>query len=195
MTKARQLRMFWRSLDILLNRGHPLVQSLQQVVIIQGENNRFRNDIWGMTELIIDGHTFAEAMEALPDLFSLAEIDLVRAGEIGGNLEVIVRCIVENTSVLTKANQYKVFWYDLATLINTGVPLSQILRRAGIVFDKKSPQRLAIKTIIERLKEGHSLARAFEQSKVFSDLEIGLIADGDFWGNIKSALFRIFELC
>jgi len=196
MTKARQLRIFWKVLVNLLDRGYSLVQSLQQIVIIQGENNRFRNDIWGMTELLIAGNcTFAEAMETLPDLFSLVEIDLIRAGEIGGVLEISAKYIIENKGILTKANQYRVFWNDLATLINSEVPLLRVLRRAGMVFDEKSPQREAIRTIIECLKKGHSFGYAFKQSGVFSDLEVDLIYTGDQSGKIETALFQIAELC
>lgn len=193
MTRARQLREFWKALADLLDAGLPLVRTLNIIAKDQG-TGKFGDDIRSMTELIIEGSTFAEAASTLPEMFNDWELDLVRAGEVGGMIEVIANRISKTRGIITTADQLEHFWRSLSVHIVSGVPLLAALRKSSNVFDTGSPYRKAIDAVRASIKEGDTLAAPLDESKLFSALEVNMVDVGEETGSFDAMLMRIADL-
>ena len=87
--KRRDLIVFCFHLEQSLRAGVPVVESLQDLRA-GADNPRLREVCASMLEGIEGGMTLSEAMGAYPGVFSEVLINLVRAGEQTGNLNVIL---------------------------------------------------------------------------------------------------------
>ena len=87
--KRRDLIVFCFHLEQSLRAGVPVVESLQDLRA-GADNPRLREVCASMLEAIEGGMTLSEAMGAYPGVFSEVFINLVRAGEQTGNLNVIL---------------------------------------------------------------------------------------------------------
>ncbi|MBI3293000.1 MAG: type II secretion system F family protein [Elusimicrobia bacterium] len=87
--KSRDLVLFSRQLSTLVSAGVPLVQGLN-ILIEQTENPPFRKVIEAVREDIEAGLAIAESLKKHPEAFSELYISMVRAGEVGGILDVIL---------------------------------------------------------------------------------------------------------
>ena len=87
--KRRDLIVFCFHLEQSLRAGVPVVECLQDLRA-GADNPRLREVCASMLEAIEGGMTLSEAMDAHPGVFSEVFINLVRAGEQTGNLNVIL---------------------------------------------------------------------------------------------------------
>ncbi len=92
--KQKELMIFTRQLATLINAGLPLLQSLN-VLVKQEPNPNLRATIQGIAEGVQGGSTFSEALAAYPKLFNKLYVNMVKAGEIGGVLEVVLNRLAE----------------------------------------------------------------------------------------------------
>ncbi len=81
------------------------------------------------------------------------------------------------------------FTRTLSILVGAGVPLLEALRIAGEVVSNL-PMRHAILEAAAKVREGASLARALDQSRLFPPIVINLIASGEVSGNLEDMLER-----
>ncbi len=88
--KEKDLVVFARQLSTLVSAGVPIVQGLS-ILIRQIENEYFRNIVNRMREDIESGSAIAEAMEKHPSAFGELFVNMVKAGELGGILDVILQ--------------------------------------------------------------------------------------------------------
>lgn len=92
--KTKQLVTFTRSLSTLVNAGLPLMRAMR-VLQRQEKNVALRDAVAQMAESIESGSTFAEALAAHPKIFDRLFVNMVKAGEIGGVLDVVLSRLAE----------------------------------------------------------------------------------------------------
>lgn len=90
----KELMIFTRQLATLISAGLPLLQSLN-VLSKQEPNPNLRATITALGESVQGGSTFSEALSAYPKLFDRLFVNMVKAGEIGGVLEVVLNRLAE----------------------------------------------------------------------------------------------------
>jgi len=85
---------FWTKLVRLFNTGLPLVATLE---LIQKETDQpvIAETCRGLVADLIAGTTFAEAMEHFPTTFPPSVVLMIKAGEIGGCLEIAARSVAD----------------------------------------------------------------------------------------------------
>jgi type IV pilus assembly protein PilC len=92
--KPKQLVTFTRQLSTLVNAGLPLMRAMR-VLQRQEKNPALRDAVSQMAESIESGSTFAEALAAHPKIFDRLFVNMVKAGEIGGVLDVVLSRLAE----------------------------------------------------------------------------------------------------
>ena len=91
---AKQLCTFTRQLSTLQDAGLPILRSL---TILEGQSKPgpLKNSLTGVIEDIEGGSTLSEAMSKQPKAFDDLYVNMVKAGEAGGALEVILQRLAE----------------------------------------------------------------------------------------------------
>jgi type IV pilus assembly protein PilC len=92
--KPKVLTTFTRQLATLVDAGLPLLRGLR--VLEKQERNKTLKSILGELALAIEGgSTFSEALAQHPKVFNRLFVNMVKAGELGGVLEVVLRRLAE----------------------------------------------------------------------------------------------------
>ena len=92
--KPKVLTTFTRQLATLVDAGLPLLRGLR--VLEKQERNKTLKDILGELALSIEGgSTFSEALAQHPKIFNRLFVNMVKAGELGGVLEVVLKRLAE----------------------------------------------------------------------------------------------------
>jgi len=92
--KTKQLTTFTRQLATLVDAGLPLLRGLR--VLAKQEKNPVLKDTLGQLGLSIEGgSTFSEALAQHPKIFNRLFVSMVKAGELGGVLEVVLNRLAE----------------------------------------------------------------------------------------------------
>ncbi len=92
--KTKELTMFTRQLSILQDAGLPILRSLKLLAEMQ-KPGRLKNSLLDVCDEIEGGATLSEAMAKSPKAFNRLYCNMIRAGEAGGALEVILRRLAE----------------------------------------------------------------------------------------------------
>ena len=92
--KAKQLMVFTRQLATLVDAGLPLLRGLR-ILLKQEKHPALREALSGMGEAVESGGTFSEALGQYPKIFDRLFISMVRAGEAGGVLEIVLERLAE----------------------------------------------------------------------------------------------------
>jgi len=87
--KQKQIMIMTRQLATLIDAGLPLLRSLN-VLILQQKPCKLRDVLREVSADIQQGSTFAEALGKHPKAFDRLYVNMVRAGEVGGMLEVVL---------------------------------------------------------------------------------------------------------
>lgn len=92
--KTKHICAFTRQLSILQDAGLPILRSLRIL-----ENNqkpgKLKNALQDVCEEIEGGSTLSEAMAKSPKVFSRLYVNMIKAGEAGGALEVILQRLAD----------------------------------------------------------------------------------------------------
>ena len=116
--KPKVLTAFTRQLATLVDAGLPLLRGLR--VLEKQERNATLRGILGELALAIEGgSTFSEALAQHPKVFNRLFVNMVKAGELGGVLEVVLKRLAEFSE---KAQKIKgkvkaAMFYPIAVLI------------------------------------------------------------------------------
>jgi type IV pilus assembly protein PilC len=87
--KGKVLTAFTRQLATLVDAGLPLLRGLR--VLEKQEKNKTLKDIIGQLAMSIEGgSTFSEGLAQHPKVFNRLYVNMVKAGELGGVLEVVL---------------------------------------------------------------------------------------------------------
>ena len=92
--KTKVLTQFTRQLATLVNAGLPLMRGLE-VLKRQMKDAQMVEALNGISENISAGGTFSEALTAYPKIFDKLYVNMVKAGEAGGVLEVVLGRLAE----------------------------------------------------------------------------------------------------
>jgi type IV pilus assembly protein PilC len=116
--KPKVLTTFTRQLATLVDAGLPLLRGLR--VLEKQERNATLKSILGKLALSIEGgSTFSEGLAQHPKVFNRLFVNMVKAGELGGVLEVVLKRLAEFSE---KAQKIKgkvkaALFYPIAVLI------------------------------------------------------------------------------
>ncbi|MBN2407122.1 MAG: type II secretion system F family protein [Elusimicrobia bacterium] len=92
--KDKDLVIFSRQLATLVGAGVPIVQGLT-ILTEQIENPRFKEIADNIRDDIESGSAIADAMGKHPEAFSELFVNMIRAGELGGILDVILERLAD----------------------------------------------------------------------------------------------------
>jgi len=92
--KTKDLTTFTRQLATLVNAGLPLMRCIE-VLKKQNQIPALADCLNGISESIAGGATFSESLTAYPKIFDNLYINMVKAGEAGGVLEVVLNRLAE----------------------------------------------------------------------------------------------------
>jgi len=87
--KAEDLAVMTRQLAVLVHAGIPLVESLAALVE-QVEHERLKRVISEVRQRVNEGASLADALGAHPRVFSTLYVNMIRAGESSGALDVVL---------------------------------------------------------------------------------------------------------
>jgi type IV pilus assembly protein PilC len=87
--KTKQLVIMTRQLSTLIDAGLPLLRSIN-VLIAQQKASKLKDVLIEMSTDIQGGSTFSEGLAKHPKYFDRLFVNMVRAGEVGGMLEVVL---------------------------------------------------------------------------------------------------------
>ncbi len=92
--KTKVLTQFTRQLATLVNAGLPLMRGID-VLKRQMKDEQMLEALSGISDAIAAGGTFSEALTQYPKIFDHLYINMVKAGEAGGVLEVVLARLAE----------------------------------------------------------------------------------------------------
>jgi len=92
--KTRHLAAFTRQLSILQNAGLPILRSLR-ILENQSKSGRLKNSLLDTCEEIESGSTLSEALAKSPKAFDRLYVNMIKAGEAGGALEIILQRLAD----------------------------------------------------------------------------------------------------
>ena len=92
--KTKDLTTMTRQLAVLVDAGLPLMRGLN-VLQRQTKNPGLKEALQGMAASVEGGSTFSESLTAYPKIFNDLYVNMVKAGEAGGVLEVVLNRLAE----------------------------------------------------------------------------------------------------
>ncbi|WP_297056637.1 type II secretion system F family protein [Thermosulfurimonas sp.] len=125
---GKELTIFTRQLATMLESGLPLVQALE-ALSSQQKNPYFQEVIRKIKTSVEGGSSFAEALREFPKVFDELYIQMVNAGEAGGNLDSILkRLATYQEKILALKSKIKhAMMYPVVIILVTIVVLSIIM--------------------------------------------------------------------
>lgn len=94
--RPMELAAVTRQLATLTGAGFPLVSALE-TLMPQAKSRSLQQTLAKVKERVVEGGTFAQALEQFPGTFSPVYINMVRAGESSGTLELILERLADIT--------------------------------------------------------------------------------------------------
>ena len=92
--KPKSLMIFTRQLATLIDSGLPLLRSLT-VLEKQEPNLVLKATVSALAENVQGGSTFSESLAQHPKIFNKLYVNMVKAGELGGVLEIVLNRLAE----------------------------------------------------------------------------------------------------
>jgi type IV pilus assembly protein PilC len=92
--KPKILMIFTRQLATLIDSGLPLLRGLT-VLAKQEPNQVMRGTVNSLADSVQSGSTFSESLAQHPRIFNKLYVNMVKAGELGGVLEVVLTRLAE----------------------------------------------------------------------------------------------------
>ncbi len=121
--KPAVLAVFTRQLATLIDVGMPLLRGLR-ILEEQAENQALKQVITNVATTVESGGTLSEALAAHPRIFSPLYVNMIKAGEVGGILEVVLRRQAEfmEKALKIKGKIKAAIFYPAAVLVTaTGI--------------------------------------------------------------------------
>src|ERR1700742_1198406 len=114
----RILTIFTRQLATLIDAGLPLLRSLNTLAK-QERNPIMRSTMVSLAASVESGSTFSEALAQHPGIFNKLYVNMVKAGELGGVLELVLTRLAEfqEKSQKIKGKVVSAMIYPLVVLV------------------------------------------------------------------------------
>ena len=146
VVKKKDLTVFTRQLAILLDAGLPLIRSLRTLEK-QSKNAALKIVLGQTADTVEGGATFAESLAQNPKSFDKLYLNMVRAGEASGAMEIILdrlASFMEKASKIAgkvkSAMIYPIVILSLATLALIGMMIFIVPNFAKIFQDLLGPK-------------------------------------------------------
>jgi general secretion pathway protein F len=94
--KPVEVAMMTRQLATLIGAGFPLVSALDALAP-QTKSHAFKKILTQLKDAIVEGNSFAQALSKYPATFSSLYVNMVRAGETSGTLEIVLDRLADIT--------------------------------------------------------------------------------------------------
>jgi type IV pilus assembly protein PilC len=116
--KSKVLTTFTRQLATLVDAGLPLLRGMR-VLEKQERNPTLRKTIGELALSVEGGSTFSEALAQHPKIFNRLYVNMVKAGELGGVLEVVLNRLAEfqEKAQKIKGKVIAAMFYPVAVLV------------------------------------------------------------------------------
>ena len=121
--KPVEVAIIIRQLATLISAGFPLVSAIDALVP-QTKSYRLKTVLAQIKDAIVEGQSFAQALSQYPGVFSPLFINMVRAGETSGTLEIVLERLADITEKQQDLNNriqtalaYPVFMCIIGTLV------------------------------------------------------------------------------
>src|SRR4051812_28985987 len=135
--KTKHISLFTKQLSILQDAGLPILRSLR-ILENQQKPGRLKNALGDVCDEIEGGATLSEGMSKCPRVFSRLYINMIKAGEAGGALEVILRRlsgVLERSESLKRKVKGAMIYPIVVIMVACGI-LCFIMWKIVPVFDK-----------------------------------------------------------
>ena len=87
--KPSEMSMMTRQLATLIGAGFPLVTAFD-TLLPQAKSRKLKKMLSQVKDSIVEGNSFADALSRYPAVFSSVYVNMVRAGESSGTLDVVL---------------------------------------------------------------------------------------------------------
>jgi len=185
--KGKDLTLFTRQLSILQDAGLPILRSLKVLAEMQ-KPGRLKNSLLDVCDEIEGGSTLSEAMSKSPKAFDRLYCNMIRAGEAGGALEVILRRLsefMERSESLRRKVKGALVYPVVVVCVAVGI--------LTFIMLKIVPQFKKIFDDYE-IEGGSTLSEAMSKSpKAFDRLYCNMIRAGEAGGALEVILRRLSE--
>ena len=121
--KPSEVAMMTRQLATLIGAGFPLVSAID-ALIPQTKSHSFKKILTQIKDLIVEGSSFARALSKYPAAFSSLYVNMVRAGETSGTLEIVLERLADITEKqqalknrIQTALAYPIFMLVIGTIV------------------------------------------------------------------------------
>ncbi len=121
--KPVEVSMMTRQLSTLIGAGFPLVSALDALVP-QTKSHGFKKILAQTKNMIVEGNSFAQALSKYPGAFSPLYVNMVRAGESSGTLEIVLERLADITEKqqalknrIQTALAYPIFMMVIGTVV------------------------------------------------------------------------------
>jgi general secretion pathway protein F len=121
--KPAEIAMLTRQLATLISAGFPLVSALE-ALLPQTKSTRLKTVLAQVKDAIVEGQSFAQALSQYPKIFPPLFINMVRAGETSGTLEIVLERLADLTEKqqdlvnrIQTALAYPIFMCVIGTLV------------------------------------------------------------------------------
>jgi len=139
---GKGLSIFTRQLAILLQNGLSLIKSLE-VLVAQERNLAFKWVLSQQLDNIRTGNTFSEGLSRHPKEFDSLYMNMVRAGEASGTLDMALSRLSHYLnkarlirSKVTQASIYPIVVFSFSSLIVLGL-MTFVVPKFAAIFDKQ----------------------------------------------------------
>jgi type IV pilus assembly protein PilC len=165
--KPKILMIFTRQLATLIDSGLPLLRGLN-VLAKQERDKVLKSTIQKLVDSVQGGNTFSESLEQFPLIFNDLYVNMVKAGEIGGLLELVLTRLAEFQEKAAKiknkvaaAMVYPIMVMTMAIAI-MGFLLVFIVPKFEAIFhdmlgDRPLPEITTLVINVSRFVQGHWL--------------------------------------
>ena len=174
-----------------LDAGWPLLKALR--VISNLTEGAFKNALKEVIDSIESGSTFSEALARQPEVFNRFYVNMVKAGESGGALEIIFQRLGEFFELEPLKNELARGMRLLGTMVSAGVPILETIDTT-VAYCQQEDYKKVFTLAAQTIREGDFLFQAFEQSGRVSSEVVLLIRKGEKTGDIDSALMKAAEM-
>ncbi|RIL09067.1 MAG: pilus assembly protein PilC [Proteobacteria bacterium] len=125
--KPKDVVIFTRQFATMIDAGLPLVQAFD-ILARQHENKAFRQTLLGIKETVETGSTLADGLAKYPKVFDDLYVNMVRAGENGGILDIIMeRLAVHMEKAMKLKREIKTAMIYPAVVISAAVIVTAVL--------------------------------------------------------------------
>lgn len=138
--KSAEVNLFTRHLCDLVAAGVPLLRAFK-ILVDQTQNPHFKKIIAGMCSFIQNGGTLSDALAEHPQIFSKLYINMVKAGEVSGDLETVLSRLAEfsEKDQATRSKLILSLLYPMLVIVLGGgivvVLLTFVIPRLTVMFD------------------------------------------------------------